>query len=111
MFVCVESLESSLAFSESFINASFVAGGGERPVCGRVQTAVEDPVRQRCVLRGLGWDPGLCLRRPFPEGAGTSASPRRTALVGEDTWLCVLSTPQPGIWDPEEKTNKGRAGG
>lgn len=64
-------------------------------------------MRQPCVLRELGWDPGLCLCRPFPEGAGTSASPRPTALMGEDAWLCVLSTPQPGIWDPEEKIKKG----
>lgn len=27
--------------------------------------------------------------------------------MGEDAWLCVLSTPQPGIWDPEEKIKKG----
>lgn len=84
-----------------------MAGGGEHPAHGGMQTVAEDQVRQRCVLSELGWDPSLCLHRPSLEGAGTSGSPWPPAPVGEDAWLCVGFAPQPGIWDPEEEKGKG----
>lgn len=73
-----------------------------------MQTAVEDPVMP--AVCSVSWDGILvCASGDLPSGgAGATALPGPPALMGAGAWLCVLSAPQPGIWDLEEETRKGR---
>lgn len=104
MFLCVKGLESSLAFPKSLTNIGCVTGASELLlwVCrwwwGEREAA---PCRAVCTMC---WDGVLgCTSTALPWRSWRLGFAQALGLLGEDTWLCALPAPQPGIWDLEEK--------